>query len=131
LTFTKHSQGVVMRDETLLKLSLVTGIVGIIVLFSITKMTEVQAIEIANAKEYLGKTVLMSGNITSMSISEKGTIFLKISDKTGEINAVIFKNLVSKLSGYDLKKGMQVQIQGKINKYEGELEIIPDKISII
>ncbi len=121
-----------MKDETLLKLSLVTSIVGLLLLFSIAQMAEVPAVTISQITEdYIGRTVLISGNISSIFTSNKGTIFLEISDKTGELKAVIFKNLVSKVSPSPLQERQQVQIQGKINEYEGELEIIPDKITVI
>lgn len=120
-----------MRDETLLKLSLVTSIIGLILLFYLAQ-TQAQVIAISSiSQDDIGRTVLLKGNITSVFTSDKGTVFLKISDKTGELNAVIFKNLVSKLSAYGLQKGQQVQVEGKMNEYEGEFEIIPDKITII
>lgn len=118
----------IIRDETLLKLSLISSIIGIILLFVFAQSLEAERIDIGEIdKSFIGKNVEVYATISSISES-KGNYFFKLNDKTGNINAVIFKNTAASLDTARFKKGMQIVIKGKISEYEGNMEIIIDKI---
>lgn len=120
-----------MRDETLLKLSLITSLIGIIFLFAFAQTIEAERIEIADIdKTSIGKNIELFASIESFHTSG-GNYFLKISDKTGNITAVIFKQTTNEIDISRLKKWQQIKLSGKINEYKGYLEIIAYKIEYI
>lgn len=124
-------KGVFIRDETLLKLSFLTSIIGIILLFVFAQALETEKMNIEDIdKTFIGKNVEVFADITSFYESN-GNYFLKLTDKTGNITAVLFKNDANKVDTNKLKKGVQIKLNGKISEYKGYLEIIADKIEFI
>lgn len=120
-----------VKDESLLKLSLVTAVAGLLVLVFLLK-TIGEAKEIAAIDEGdIGKELKVFGTISSVYVSKNENIFLKLADDSGEISVVVFKNMARKLNAQLLKKGDAVEVYGKIQEYEGELEIIPNEIRVI
>lgn len=120
-----------MKDEILLKISLLISIIGIILLFVFAQGLEAEKIEIGEiGKSSIGKYIEVFAIVSSFSESN-GNYFLKIGDKTGNITAVLFKNDADNINTARFKKGIQIRIIGKINEYRGNIEIITDKIDFI
>ncbi len=120
-----------MKDEILLKISLLISIIGIILLFVFAQGLEAEKIEIGEiGKSSIGKYIEVFAIVSSFSESN-GNYFLKIGDKTGNITAVLFKNDADNINTARFKKGIQIRIIGKINEYRGNIEIITDKIEFI
>lgn len=115
----------------MLKLSLITSIIGIVLLFAFAQTLETERIDIGDIdKSIIGNNVEVFANISSFSES-KGNYFFKIVDKTGDIGAVLFKNNANDIDTVKIRKGTQIIITGKISEYNGNLEIIADKIDFI
>jgi len=70
--------------------------------------------------------VEITGEIIEVSRSKSGTIFLKIKDETGVIDAVIFKNSIKNM--VNISSGKIVEIGGKPQKYKEKIEIIVNSI---
>lgn len=120
-----------MRDETLLKLSLITSLIGIVLLFAFAQTIEAERIEIADIdKTSIEKNVELFVSVESFYSSNEN-YFLKVSDKTGNITVVLFKHTANKNDISRLKKGQQIKLSGKISEYNGNMEIIADKIEYI
>lgn len=118
-----------MQEKKLLIFCVIGALAGIGLLFFLT--TNLPFTEIKNiGKESVGKSLKIQGEITGFFISDKGHVFLKISDKTAEISAVIFNSSSSKIGAYNLKKGQNVEVSGKIDEYNGKLEIMPKEINV-
>lgn len=118
----------IMRDETLLKLSLLTSIIGIILFFIFAQAMETEEFEIESIEKLpVGKNIELFANISSFYVSN-GNYFLKISDKTGNITAVMFKQTANKIDISKIKKGQKIRLIGKVSDYKGNLEIIASKI---
>ncbi len=120
-----------MRDETLLKLSLIVSVTGIILLFAFAQTPEIEIIEIGDiGKGMIGDNIEVFADVSSF-YSSNGNYFLKINDKTGNITAILFKQEASNFDISRLKKGEQIKLSGKISYYKGNLEIIANKIDFI
>jgi len=66
----------------------------------------------------------LSGEL--VKVSQKPDVnFFGVEDGTGRINVVAFNKMGK------IKKGESVQVEGRVELYEGDLEIIADKITII
>ncbi len=120
-----------MRDETLLKLSLIISLIGLALLFAFAQAIEAEEVEIADiGKTLIDKNIELFVNIDSF-YSSSGNYFLKVSDKTGNLTAVLFKQEASKTDISKLKIGQQVKLSGKVSEYKGNLEVISNKIEFI
>lgn len=120
-----------MQDGTLLKLSLATSLIGIVLLFAFAQTIESERAEIADVdKSFIGRNIELFANVDSFYSSD-GNYFLKVSDKTGNITAVLFKQTATNFDMGKLKKSQQIILSGKINEYKGVLELIADKIQYV
>ena len=113
-----------MRDESLLKLSIITSLIGIIMLFFAIQLIEVKTVKISDITENMsGEKVTVYGYVISV-YEKNGNMFLKIRDEK-EINVVVFNN------HFDIEKDDYVKVEGKIDVYKNKLEIIAESIILI
>lgn len=109
-----------MKENTLLKISLISSIVGILVLLFISSFVSTGEKSISNiSKEDLGSSVRINGIITEVR-QLRGATSINVA-QLQEINVIVFDNVT-------LYKGDYVEITGKIDDYEGNQELIADKI---
>ncbi len=114
-----------MKEKTLLKTALVCSIVGVTVLFFISEFIEVGEREIRDITiNDLDKHVKVIGTVSGVINTEKVIIMDIIQPQ--ELKVVVFKD-----KDISLKKGDYIEVLGKVEEYEGELEIIGDRIRII
>ena len=111
-----------MEDKQLLKLSLITAIIGLISMLYLAdalqlKLTNVEEINI----NMLEKNVKVKGTIVSVK-TMKTIQLLELEDLTGKIQVVIF-DVAPKI-----KRGSYLEIEGKVSKYENNLQINADSI---
>lgn len=119
-----------MHDSTLLKVSIISSIIGMILLILIDRNTVIKQSAISELNEdTLDKYVKIKARITSIHQTQK--IFaLELEDETGKIKAVLFKNNKN-TDNYNLQKDRTVEIEGKFTEYKNQPEIIIDKIRIL
>jgi DNA/RNA endonuclease YhcR with UshA esterase domain len=115
-----------MQEKTLLKISLVTSLVGILVLLIILDKIDVSDSNINAINKTLNeRQVKVKGEVTRIT-ETPGLYILNIKDNTGNIDVIIFKE--EKL---DLEKGNIIQVQGQVTEYQGKMEIIAKKVIIL
>ena len=109
----------------ILKISIITAVIGIIALYFISKAMIEETIEIKKLK--IGQIERISGMVTSVYVSRDDHVFMKVADNTGEITVVAFKN--SNIDeAYDLEIGEEITVLGRVDEYKGDLEIIAKEI---
>jgi DNA/RNA endonuclease YhcR with UshA esterase domain len=109
----------------ILKISIITAVIGIIALYFISQALVEETIEIKKLK--IGQIERISGMVTSVYVSRDDHVFLKVADNTGEITVVAFKN--SNIDeAYYLEIGEEVTVLGRVDEYKGDLEIIAKEI---
>lgn len=109
----------------ILKISIITAVIGVILLFVITQVFKEETIKIEDLK--LGQIERISGMVTSVYVSRNMHVFLKVADNTGEVDVVIFENNNID-EAYDLEVGEEVSVLGRVDEYKGKLEIIAKEI---
>ena len=106
--------------------ALLLALAGIAFLFLLAKSIEPQKTDLQSlSEEHVGKAVEVFGNVVKTSES-KGNVFLTICQKSACVKAVVFEREASKMSFPPslLEKGESVVIEGTVQEYKGELEVI-------
>lgn len=120
-----------MDDRQLFRLSLFISVVGVLLLggaILLRDVPEVNVDEISLSDR--GETVSVTG--VSQDVSFNGRhLFFSLRDETGSMRAVFFENSMEEVGFYgaDLEEGDRVRIEGKVDVYEGELEVIVKEIT--
>ena len=113
-----------MKTKALLKLSLITALIGTFLVIILANNLEPLIIEISNINEnMIDEWVKIQGNVTNER-NVGGLTILTIYDGSGGIRATLRKKTDVKFEGYE------VVILGKIFEYKNEIEIEISKISI-
>jgi RecJ-like exonuclease len=115
-----------MNESTLLKLSFVFSILGILIILFISETSSIELYKISDiTNENLDKNVKIIGTIRNI-IDTPEILITNIEDDSGTITIAIFKeeNLV-------LEKHWQIEVIGKVTEYKDQLEIIADQVKVI
>lgn len=108
-------------------MALVCALVGVTVLYFTSSNIEIseKTIDKIN-KEHIGEDVKLIGRISSIFETEN-VYFVKLT-QPNTMDVLVFKNKEQNLS---LVKGDYVEIIGKIDEYEGKIEVIGHRIRVI
>ena len=129
-----------ITDEKLLKIALVTSLIGIIGLIIFTPTIEVKEMDIKDINRgMIDEEVRIDGVIQDISQSKsKSSYFLTINDGTGQMQLIIFETQAAELQENHLDlndfKNRKVEVVGKITEYKSQLELIlssKDSLKII
>jgi len=119
-----------ITDDKLLKIALITSLIGIIGLIIFTPTIEVKEIAIKDINRgMIDEEVKITGVITDVTqSSSKTSYFLNINDGEAQISLIIFENQVAEIQGRNLDiedfKNRRVQVVGTITEYNSDLELI-------
>lgn len=119
-----------ITDEKLLRISLITALIGIIGLIIFTPSIEVKKIDIKDiTRSMIDEKVSVRGIITDIKeSSSKTNYFLTISDGESRITLIIFEKQVSEIISRNLDigdfKNKKVEVVGTITEYKSDLELI-------
>jgi DNA/RNA endonuclease YhcR with UshA esterase domain len=115
-----------MQEKTLLKISLITALIGIFILLIILDRIDISDsnINLIN-KTMIDQQIKIKGEITRLT-ETPGLYILNVKDDTGNIDVIIFKE-----EKIELEKGKVIEIQGTVTEYQGKVEIIAKKIIIL
>ena len=112
-----------MKDSVLFKIALITSLSGIILLLFISEKVEIPLMEISSiTQENIDRDVKIRGTISSFR-ETPGLLILNISDNTGSITVIAFKE-----DAIIIEKDTEAIIEGKVSKYKNQLEINAKKI---
>ncbi len=119
-----------ITDDKLLKIALVTSLIGIIGLIIFTPTIEVKEVDIKDINRgMIDEEVKITGMITDVAqSSSKTTYFLTINDGESQIPLIIFESQVAEIQSKNLDiedfENRKVQVVGKVTQYDSELELI-------
>lgn len=119
-----------ITDDKLLKIALITSLIGIIGLLLFTPTIEVKKVEIKDiSRGMIDEEVRIDCVITDIAQSaSKSSYFLTINDGTGQMQLIIFENQAAEIQSNNLDindfKDRKVEVTGKITEYKSDLEII-------
>jgi len=110
-----------MRRKVLLGIALIVSLVGMFSLILLAEFSELERVNIIGLESRVGQRVVVSGEVVRATQKSENNFF-EVWDGTGEITVVAFGEMSK------LKKGSEIEVQGKVAIYKGELEVIADKI---
>lgn len=119
-----------ITDEKLLRIALITSLVGMIGLIIFTPSIEVKEVDIQDINRgMIDEEVKIDCVITEIGQSaSKSSYFLTANDGTGQIQVIVFESQASQIQSNHLDiesfKGKKVEVIGKITEYNSELELI-------
>ena len=119
-----------ITDDKLLKIALVTSLIGIIGLIIFTPTIEVKEVDIKDINQgMIDEEVKITGVITDVAqSSSKTTYFLTINDGEAQIPLIIFESQVAEIQSKNLDiedfENRKVQVVGTVTQYDSELELI-------
>ncbi|WP_400228596.1 RNA-binding protein [Methanobrevibacter smithii] len=119
-----------ITDDKLLKIALITSLIGLIGLIIFTPSIEVKKVEIQDINrgmidEEVGIDCVVSDVKASAS---KSSYFLTINDGTGQMSLIIFESQLAQLKDNGIAvesyKGKKVSVAGTVTEYNSQLELI-------
>jgi DNA/RNA endonuclease YhcR with UshA esterase domain len=110
-----------MKDDVLLKISLISALLGIVILFIFSKTTNVDSNTISNIDSTGSDSIIkINGVVTDVSVRGSTTTFNVA--QLDKINVFVFDSNIS------LMKGDYIEVTGKMQEYNGKTSLIADKI---
>ena len=125
-----NQESMEITDDKLLKIALVTSLIGIIGLIAFTPSIEVKHVDIKDFNRgMIDEEVSVTGVITDVAqSSSKTSYFLTINDGESQIQLIIFESQVADIQSRNLDiedfKDRKVEIVGKITECNSEMELI-------
>lgn len=119
-----------ITDDKLLKIALVTSLIGLIGLIMFIPSIEVKEVKIKDiSRGMIDEEVSIDCVVSDVKSSKSGSsYFLTINDGTGQMPLVIFESQVSQMqtNNMDIQdfKNKKVNVVGKITEYNNEMEIV-------
>ena len=119
-----------ITDEKLLKIALVTSLIGLIGLILFTPSIEVKEVKIKDVtRAMIDEEVSINCVVTEIKSSKSGSsYFLTINDGTGQMQLIIFESQIAQMQTNNLDindfKDKKVNVVGKITEYNNEMEIV-------
>ncbi|AMD16810.1 RNA-binding protein [Methanobrevibacter sp. YE315] len=119
-----------ITDDKLLKIALITSLIGIIGLILFTPTIEVKKVDISDiTRSMIDEKICINGVITDISqSSSKSNYFLTINDGESQITLIIFEKQVAEIQSKNLDiedfKDRKVEVTGTVTEYKSNLELI-------
>jgi DNA/RNA endonuclease YhcR with UshA esterase domain len=111
-----------MNESLLLKAAMITAILGLIAIALIAELTDIKEMSLGDAKQIdEGAMVKVTGTIERVS-SKEGFSIITIA-KEESMTIVFFDSI-------NLTKGQSIEVTGKTREYEGENELVAEKIEV-
>ncbi len=117
-----------MEEKSLFKIALACSLVGVTTLFFVSEFIEVDDKYIEEITiDDLGKDVKIMGTVKK--VVDNGNVVMMNVVQPQELKVVVFKENDEEM--VSLKAGNYIEVLGKVEEYNGELEIIGDRIRLI
>lgn len=119
-----------ITDDKLLRIALVTSLIGLIGLIAFTPSIEVKEVKIKDiTRAMIDEEVSIDCVVSDVKSSKSGSsYFLTISDGTGQMPLIIFESQIAQMQTNNLEiedfKDKKVNVVGKITEYNNEMEIV-------
>lgn len=119
-----------ITDDKLLKIALITSLVGIIGLIAFTPTIEVKEVDIKDINRgMIDEEVRLDGVISDIAQSKsKTSYFLTINDGDAQIQLIIFESQVGEIQSRNIDiedfRGHKVEVVGTVTQYNSEMELI-------
>lgn len=118
-----------MEDKSIFKICLIISLVSLFGLFVITSLGELKMITISSIDESnIGEMVKVRGEVEDKYVSKDGHVFFYLENNGYRIKTVVFEN---RLEDIGLEAGEirgSIEVVGTVDRYKGEIEILPEDL---
>ena len=115
-----------MQEKTLLKISFITALIGLLILLFILDKIELSNFNISNLSgNEIDKKVKIKAELLNIK-ETPGLYILEVKDFSGKITVIVFKD-----EPLDLQKGDILEIEGQVTSYKDKIEVIAKKITVL
>jgi hypothetical protein len=99
--------------------------VAFVIFFGLNVFAE-DCIPFQQASQHIGKTKCVKGKVLKVAVTRSGSLFLDFCEnyKTCPFTVVVFSRNLPDVGDVRELEGQEIQIHGKIKKYDGRAEII-------
>jgi len=112
-----------MKENTLLKISLISALVGVFVLYLISDNIVIDETSIGKIEgEDVGSDVKVKGIVNDVYNGE--AISIITITQPSDMKVIVFENVSVNVGDY-------IEVIGEIEDYQGELEVIGNRIRVI
>jgi len=112
-----------MKENTLLKISIICALVGVFVLYLISDNIKLDETAISKIKnEEIGNNVKVKGVVKDVFNGEKVSIITITQPE--EMKVITYGNV-------SLKEGDYIEVIGEIDEYNGNLELVGNRIRVV
>jgi hypothetical protein len=112
-----------MKEKTLLKIAVIGSLVGIFLLYLISENIKIDQTSVSNIEqENIGTDILLKAQVSDVYNQEGFSIITVIQPK--EVQIIAYDNV-------SLKIGQEIEVIGEIDEYEGEKQIVANRIRVI
>ncbi len=109
-----------MEEKTLLKIAIICALAGIFILYLISDNIEVSESSIGKIEgEQIGNDVKVKGVVKDVFNGEKISIITVT--QPSDMKVILFENV-------SIAEGDYIEVIGGIDEYEGEMEVIGDRV---
>lgn len=116
-----------MKEKHLLKIALICSLIGVAALYFISENIEIKQTNIEKITfDDVDRNVKVKGVVNDLFENENVMIIDVIQPE--EITVVLFKRNNKNIS---IGKGDNIEVIGKVDEYEGKLEIIGNRVRVI
>ncbi len=112
-----------MNESFMLKAALLVALLGLACLIAILKFGSIEESSLGQAKALEEGSAVKVTGVAEKVMTREGLTRITLK-KQESIEVVIFKSI-------NLTPGAKVEVQGKVQEYEGENELLADKIIVI
>ena len=112
-----------MKENTLLKIALAVGVLGIVVLFVLSQQISIDEGVISRLDEMIDDSVILTGSVIGVNQLDSVTFIMLQKD---EIVTVVLFGKTPMLEIGDL-----VQVRGTVTEREGKAEIIGEEVRVV
>jgi len=126
-----------MEEKFILIACFLCSISGLTLIYFSSKALSPEKVSIPEINfEMVGRVVTTEGKIVNVRFHEAGHMFLTLQDGKTRIQIPIFSNLREKLENFglsreDFREGRRIEVTGLVEEYDGQLQIVPRKLSDI
>ena len=116
-----------MDEKKLFTIAITIALIGILSLLFISERLEPTSLKINEiTKEHINKQIKVNGTVESIK-ETPGLYIITIKDESDKIPVVIFKQDEE----LNITKDQKIEVMGKVEEYNGMLEVIADIITVI
>lgn len=120
-----------MNKENMVYILIIISIMGILSLYFIKNNAILNMMSIKDVKYHIGESVRTQGTVTDLYKTKQGHMVFTISgDDKEKIKGVIFKDSVDLGPSISLED-RKIDVVGKVDEYNDELEIIVKEIKFL